>query len=154
MSTVFKLTLTELAAVRGFPGYVRDLAQISELAKRAAEDLVLERGLRESEERRCDRMMAERNAVYDAHALGKLADELDEDNYASAAKALREAILMLDRAAKERALWVKLVEAERAYHDQTEAIGERTEDLKSVFGRVKGAVQALRDLGVPEDELP
>lgn len=41
--------------------------------------------------------IAERSAVYSAHELGALADELDEDNYATAAKKLRAAIMTIAR---------------------------------------------------------
>lgn len=41
--------------------------------------------------------IAERNAMYSAHELGALADQLDEDNYATAAKKLRAAIATIAR---------------------------------------------------------
>jgi hypothetical protein len=51
--------------------------------------------------------ISERDAVYSAHELGALADELDEDNYATAAKKLRAAIMTIARleaqVAEERA---------------------------------------------------
>lgn len=126
------LTRAEIASVMVLPRYLRDVVPIAEMAERAARELAVERSLRETAERMCKRVQDERNAVYDA----------------SAAKALREAIFMLDRAAKERAAWARLVKAERAYIDSG-----ATGDAERAIVRYAAAKQALRDLGVDVDAL-
>ena len=52
----------------------------------------------------------------------------------------------------ERAAWIRLVKAERAWHEQTEALdGVRDYDMKSAYCEVDAAGQALRDLGIDPD---
>lgn len=49
----------------------------------------------------------------------------------------------------ERAAWVRLVLAERAWHDQTVALdGERDRDMKGAYAEVCAAREALRAMGV------
>lgn len=120
-----------------------------EHAARAAKELAVERGLRETAERMCKRMQDERNAAYDGHVLGKLADELDEGNYASAAKALREAIFMLDKAARRDAAWARLVKAVEVRWRE-DFLGAAQCDYQR---EIEAAKDALRALGVDEDLL-
>lgn len=63
------------------------------------------------------------------------------------------ALALIKRLRAERALWMRLVKAERAHHDQTDLLGERDDDMKGAWGEVDAARQALRELGVDVDVL-
>lgn len=93
------------------------------------------------------RLLTERNARYDAHELGALADELDEDNWATAAAKLRAAIEMLAKHAAERKTWARLVRAMAPLPCE----GPCCES--DAVKEYEAARQALRDLGVDVDAL-
>ena len=139
------MTNAEIAAAAELPKYMRNVVRVAEIAARCAKELAVERGLRETAERMCARMQDERNATYNAHALGKLADELDEDNYASAAKALRKAIFMLDKAAQRDAAWARLVKATAEERDAAAcAIADRERGARSSAEPERAALEAAR----------
>jgi hypothetical protein len=84
--------------VDGVPLFTRTLtADVLTLLDRVRE-LEAER---DAERSSADRLRAERNAMYSASDLGRIADDLDEDNHATDAAHVRAAIVEIDRLESE-----------------------------------------------------